>query len=53
MQPGQESLGDQRGGLMISSKHPFPASMLSNNIFTEIDVSFSKFQPRVNFCDSF
>ena len=27
--------------------------MLSINVFTEIDVSFSKFQPHVNFCDSY
>ena len=36
---------------MMSSQHPFPASMLSINVFTETDVFFSKFQPRVNFCD--
>ena len=38
---------------MMSSQHPFPASMLSINVFTEIDVSFSKFQPHVNFRDSY
>ena len=28
---------------MMSSQHPFPARMLSINVFTEIDVSFQNF----------
>ena len=38
---------------MMSSQHPFPTGMLSINVFTEIDVPFSKFQPHVNFCCSY
>ena len=32
---------------MMSSQHPFPSGMLSIDVFTETDVSFSKFQPHI------